>query len=167
MYGWFDGINKERNEEGSRWVRHCLISTTRCGSCALENVKEHMGWSSMFLVVSQRFPWSIPQLMQARIPGLEGLRIWLASECNWKFMSHNFVLVGQGGEESGEQWRKAWVSPGYTAELINRHSSINNRPPSCSWKLLSLAKSCSVMAPLSTSDLLHNASCLPRMRKKN
>lgn len=73
---------------------------------------------------------------------------------------------------SGPRWRrirgaveKGAGQPWYTAELINRRTSINNRPPSSGWKLLSLANSCSVTAPLSTGDLLHEVSCLPRRRK--
>lgn len=50
-------------------MRQGLITATGCGSCALEDVKSHMGQSSMFLHVSWRFPKSIPQLIQTRIPG--------------------------------------------------------------------------------------------------
>lgn len=64
----------EKRKEASRGaagVRRGLITATGCGSCAIENVKYHPGQSSIFLHVCRRFPKSIPQLIQTRIPGTE------------------------------------------------------------------------------------------------
>lgn len=116
VYGMYGGIwgngKKKGSEQGSRWaegVRRGLITATGCGSCAIENVKYHPGQSSIFLHVCWRFPKSIPQLTQTRIPGTEvvnlaGLAVQL------KVYEPRF-LVGHGGEGPGEPRREAKVSP--------------------------------------------------------
>lgn len=67
----------------------------------------------------------------------------------------------RGAMEKGtsQSWVHGWA---------NKQTRFNKQQTSQQWlKMLSLANSCSVMAPLSASDILHKVSCLPRTRKKN
>ncbi len=65
--------------------------------------------------------------------GSQGRRLWswLAWECNWKFMSHGF-LVGHGGEGPEEPQRKAKVSPGGRG-WANKHTLIHKQQTSRQW----------------------------------
>ena len=138
-------------------MRQSLISATGWGSCALENVKLNMSQSVYVSGCERKITQKRPATYANTEPRDDGCDSgWpgSATESLWAMF-----LMGHSGEEPGEQRRKAKVSPGDKAKLINIHSSINNRPPGSGRKLQSSANNCSVTvrhsitAPLTTSDL--------------
>lgn len=140
---WGNG-KKKGSEEGSRWVRQSLIIATGCGSCAIENVKSHTDHSCIFLHVCWRLPKSIPRFIQTRISGTEvvnlaGLVVQLKVYEPW-------LQWAMAEKDQGNHEKRPRSALGDTAELINTHSSINNRPPGSGRKLQSLANISSVTA---------------------